>query len=105
MPQFFDLVPDNNETDLAALYEDGSMVIYHDQLLGHYQAQPLSQRIVGGSALQARDINNDGWTDLIAMSSAGCACSLMIMASCWMAPLVLRKRSHGPRRSRQSITG
>jgi Tfp pilus assembly protein PilF len=67
----FDLVPDNNETDLAALYEDGSMVIYHDQLLGHYQAQPLSQRIVGGSALQARDINNDGWTDLIAMSSAG----------------------------------
>src|SRR5437588_38194 len=67
----FDLIPDNNEADLAALYEDGSMVIYHDQLLGHYEAQRLSLRVAGGASLQALDINNDGWTDLIAMGAEG----------------------------------
>ncbi len=67
----FDLVPDNTESDLAALYSDGSIVIYHDRLLGHYEAQRLDQRVEGGTLLQARDINNDGWTDLIAASSSG----------------------------------
>ncbi len=67
----FDLIPDNNEADLAALYADGSMVIYHDQLLGHYEAKRLEHRVPGGTSLLARDINNDGWTDLLAMGSGG----------------------------------
>ena len=67
----FDLVPDNNETDLAALYDDGSLVVYHDRLLGHYQAEKQSQTVAGGVSLQARDLNNDGWTDLVTMTSDG----------------------------------
>ncbi len=67
----FELVPDNNETDLAALYEDGSMVVYHDQLLGHYQVKRLNPGITGATSLKARDINNDGWTDLVATGSGG----------------------------------
>ena len=34
----FELVPDNNESDLAVEYDDGRTVIYQDQLLGRYQA-------------------------------------------------------------------
>ena len=67
----FDLFPDNNETDLAVLYDDGSMVVYHDKLLGHFEAQPLSSRFPGGSSVQAFDINNDGWTDLLLMTAKG----------------------------------
>src|SRR5262249_53166512 len=65
----FDLVPDNNETDLAALYADGSIVVYRDQLLGHYEAHRSSFAVAGGAAIQAQDINNDGWTDLITMGA------------------------------------
>lgn len=67
----FDLFPDNNETDLAVLYDDGSIVVYHDKLLGHFEAQPLSSRFPGGSSVQAFDINNDGWTDLLLMTAKG----------------------------------
>jgi len=67
----FDLLPDNNETDLAMLYDDGSVVIYHDQLLGHYEAHRLPFKVAEGTSIQAGDINNDGWTDLIAMGSSG----------------------------------
>src|SRR5262249_46367780 len=67
----FDLIPDNNESDLAALYADGSIVIYRDRLLGHYEAQGLPMAVAGGVAIQAQDINNDGWTDLITMGPAG----------------------------------
>jgi len=67
----FDLVPDNNESDLVVIYGDGSIVVYHDELLGHYQARRLDQQIAGGVSLVARDINNDGWTDLLVMSTGG----------------------------------
>jgi FG-GAP-like repeat/ASPIC and UnbV len=67
----FDIVPDNNESDLAAVCSDGTLVIYRDRLLGHYEAQRSSLRLAHGSSLQARDINNDGWTDLIAGSPGG----------------------------------
>jgi Tfp pilus assembly protein PilF len=67
----FDLVPDNTETDLTVLYEDGSVVVYRDKLLGHFEAQPLAERINGGKSLQALDINNDGWTDLAVMTATG----------------------------------
>jgi len=67
----FDLFPDNSETDLAVLYGDGSIVVYHDKLLGHFEAQPLRGRFAGASSLQAFDFNNDGWTDLILMTGKG----------------------------------
>jgi len=67
----FDLVPDNNETDLAVLYDDGSIVVYHDKLLGQYEAQPVSTHLIGSSSVQAFDINNDGWTDLVVVTSKG----------------------------------
>lgn len=67
----FDLIPDNQQSDLALLYEDGSLVVYHDKLLGQYQAEPQSQRLAGASSIQAFDINNDGWTDLVEMTGNG----------------------------------
>lgn len=67
----FELVPDNTETDIAVQYDDGRLVIYHDKLLSHYEAQTLPGRWGGGSSLQAYDINNDGWTDLVLTTSSG----------------------------------
>ncbi|HXB21628.1 MAG TPA: FG-GAP-like repeat-containing protein [Candidatus Solibacter sp.] len=67
----FELVPDNTETDVAVQYDDGRLVIYHDKLLGHYEAQTLPGRWVAGSSLQAFDINNDGWTDLVLATPSG----------------------------------
>ncbi|HEY6251375.1 MAG TPA: FG-GAP-like repeat-containing protein, partial [Candidatus Angelobacter sp.] len=67
----FDLFPDNSETDLAVLYDDGSIVVYHDKLLGQFEAQPLRGRFANGSSLQAFDINNDGCTDLVLMTGKG----------------------------------
>lgn len=67
----FDLVPDNTETDLALLYADGSIVVYRDKLLGHFEAEPLPGRTSTGTSLQAIDINNDGWTDLAVMTRSG----------------------------------
>ena len=67
----FELVPDNNEMDLAVQYDDGRIVIYQDQLLGHYQAKTLPGMIQGASGIQAFDLNNDGWPDLLVTSSSG----------------------------------
>jgi Tfp pilus assembly protein PilF len=67
----FDLVPDNNEADLAVLYRDGSTVIYRDKLLAHYEALPPITGIAGTTSIQAFDINNDGWTDLIQARQSG----------------------------------
>lgn len=67
----FDLIPDNQESDLAVLYEDGSLVVYHDKLLGQYQAEPEADHLTGASSILAFDINNDGWTDLVEMGPNG----------------------------------
>jgi Tfp pilus assembly protein PilF len=67
----FDLVPDNNESDLAVLYRDGSTVIYHDRLLAHYEALPPIPGTGMATSIQAFDINNDGWTDLIQATQSG----------------------------------
>src|SRR5262249_40196923 len=56
--------------DLAVLYEDGSAVVYRDKLLGKYEAQPLAEHLSGASSIQAFDINNDGWTDLVVMTAS-----------------------------------
>src|SRR5215831_1395863 len=49
----FDLVPDNNETDLAVQYEDGSLIVYHDKFMGEDQAQPLPLKISNATGIQA----------------------------------------------------
>ncbi|HEV2989417.1 MAG TPA: FG-GAP-like repeat-containing protein, partial [Candidatus Angelobacter sp.] len=67
----FELIPDNTETDVAVEYDDGRLVVYHDKLLGKYEAQTAPGHWTGLSALQAFDINNDGWTDLVLTTSAG----------------------------------
>jgi tetratricopeptide (TPR) repeat protein len=67
----FDLVPDNNETDLAVLYSDGSTVIFRDRLLAHFEAQPAIAGAGTPTSIQAFDINNDGWTDLILTTASG----------------------------------
>lgn len=67
----FELVPDNNESDLAVEYDDGRTVIYQDQLLGHYQAKTLPGTVQSASGIQAFDLNNDGWPDLIVSSATG----------------------------------
>ena len=67
----FELVPDNNELDLAVEYDDGRTVIYQDQLLGHYQAKALPGTLQSTSGIQAFDLNNDGWPDLIVSSATG----------------------------------
>lgn len=66
----FELVPDNDESDVAVQYDDGRLLIYRDKLAGHYEAQPLAQAVPGGTSLQALDVNNDGWTDLVLRDSA-----------------------------------
>jgi Flp pilus assembly protein TadD len=67
----FDLVPDSNETDLAVLYSDGSTVIYRDKLLAHFEAQQPITGAGTATSIQAFDINNDGWTDLILSTANG----------------------------------
>lgn len=64
-----EVIPDTNTTDVAVLYEGGSIVVYRDKLMGHYQAMPQPLKVPGGTSIQAFDLNNDGWTDLMAGSS------------------------------------
>jgi hypothetical protein len=64
-------VPDNDEVDLAILYSDGSIIVYHDDLLGNYDARKAIPGTTLGKSLQAFDINNDGWTDLILTTGDG----------------------------------
>ncbi len=66
-----ELVPDNNETDLAVQYEDGSLVLYRDKSKGEYEAQSYLAPIHNATGVQAIDINNDGWTDLVSISQSG----------------------------------
>lgn len=67
----FELVPDNNELDMAIQYDDGRTVVYQDQLLGRYQAKTLPGTVQSASGIQAFDLNNDGWPDLIVSTTAG----------------------------------
>ncbi|HEX4604511.1 MAG TPA: FG-GAP-like repeat-containing protein [Candidatus Angelobacter sp.] len=67
----FDLVPDNGETDLAILYADGSTIIYRDKLLAHFEVQLVIAGAGPAASIQAFDINNDGWTDLVLTTANG----------------------------------
>ena len=64
-----DLVPYENSMDLVVAYADRSGVIYRDKLGGKYETQPLAALRQGATAVAARDLDNDGWTDLAASYS------------------------------------
>ncbi len=66
-----DLDAYGNGMDLVVSYADRSGVVYRDRLLGKYEAQPLEALAAGTKALLARDVNNDGWTDIIASGPSG----------------------------------
>jgi thioredoxin-like negative regulator of GroEL len=67
----FEMVADTGTSDIAMLYEDGSIVIYHDKLLGQYESLPQAWHVPEGASIQALDIDNDGWMDLAVASPAG----------------------------------
>src|SRR5258708_5752481 len=39
--------------------------------MGEYEAQPFTFKIPAGVGIRAVDINNDGWTDLVSVTSTG----------------------------------
>ena len=61
-----DVIADANGFDLAVSYKDRAGVLYRDRLGGKYDAVPLDLLPAGATRLVARDVNRDGWTDLIA---------------------------------------
>lgn len=65
------LVPDTREIDLAVSFSDREGVLYHDRLLGRYEATPLEGLTKGASSLQQADIDLDGSMDLVFQSGAG----------------------------------
>ena len=67
----YDLVADTSGKDLVVLYEDRPAVLYRDKLAGKYEAITIDALPGGGKAVIACDINNDGWTDIVAAYPAG----------------------------------
>src|SRR5215472_8285432 len=67
----FELDPNTSELDLAVLYDQGSIVVYRDRLLGHFEALPAVPLAAPAVSLQSIDINNDGWSDLLVMTAGG----------------------------------
>jgi hypothetical protein len=61
-----DLVADTSGKDLAVVYRDRSAVLYRDRLAGRYEAITLDTIPAGPTSVTAYDVDNDGWTDLIA---------------------------------------
>ncbi len=62
----FDVTADTNGKDLAVVYSDRTAVVYKDRLAGKYEARPVDCLPPGAGSVVAYDINNDGWTDLLA---------------------------------------
>ncbi len=67
----FDLVKDTNAVELLVTYQDRDAVLYRDRMGGRYEpiAQPRIPRRT--ERLTVGDLNNDGWTDLVASSPDG----------------------------------
>lgn len=90
----FELIPDNNETDLAVQYEDGSLIIYHDKLMGQYEVKPYLPALPGALSIQALDVNNDGWPDLVSVGTGGV--SVLVNNRGDLKPPVNVARESGP---------
>ncbi len=65
----FDWLSDTQNVDLAVSYKNRSGVVYRDLLAGRYQTQPLNALPPGTTQLGAWDLDNDGWTDLVAANT------------------------------------
>jgi tetratricopeptide (TPR) repeat protein len=61
-----DSIADTNGFDLVVSYKDRAGVLYRDRLGGKYEAVTVDQLPPGAVRLTPRDVNRDGWTDLIA---------------------------------------
>ncbi|MEQ1884820.1 MAG: FG-GAP-like repeat-containing protein [Bryobacteraceae bacterium] len=68
---FLDIVPDTDGMDIAVAYADHAGVIYRDKLAGRYAAENTAAIPAGATAIHAVDYNNDGITDLAALTGAG----------------------------------
>jgi tetratricopeptide (TPR) repeat protein len=64
----FDVVPDTDGIDLVVTYADRAAVLYRDRLRGKFEAVDLPAIGAGATAVAARDLDNDGFTDLVAAS-------------------------------------
>ena len=60
---------DSKAFDLVVSYEDHAGVLYSDKLTGKYEAVPVPELPAGAKWLDAADVNNDSWLDIV--SSAG----------------------------------
>ncbi len=76
-----DLVPDAPGMDLAVAYSGRPGVLLRDLLGGRYAAEDLPALPAGADRLAAADLDNDGWTDLVARGPDG--------------PVLLRNRPEG----------
>lgn len=65
-----DPVPDTPAMDLVVTYANRAGVDYADQLAGKYEARDVPAIPAGAASIQARDFDNDGWTDLAVVSGA-----------------------------------
>ena len=66
----YDLIRDREVMDLVVSYRDRPVAIYQDRLFGRYDVLSLSQDSAGAHSILAYDVNNDGWTDLAAVSDS-----------------------------------
>lgn len=60
---------DSKAFDLVVSYKDHAGVLYSDKLTGKYEAVPLPDLAAGAKWLDAADVNDDSWLDIV--SSAG----------------------------------
>jgi len=66
-----DLIKDTNGTDLVFAYGNHPVVLYRDMLAGNYEPRDLDALPQEVSRLRAFDVDNDGWTDLLANTPGG----------------------------------
>jgi tetratricopeptide (TPR) repeat protein len=60
---------DSKAFDLVVSYQDHAGVLYSDKLTGKYEAVPLPELPAAAKWLDAADVNDDSWLDIV--SSAG----------------------------------
>ncbi len=66
-----DLIKDTNGTDLVFAYVNHPAVLYRDMLAGSYEPKEIEALPKEVSELRAFDVDNDGWTDLLAHTPGG----------------------------------